>query len=111
MKNRWTVITIKIGENKIGTPLMQREYIYGDSLDEYIECTEAEIKDITVIPYEEWQANDFAEILSKELETANYHSFVELPYIIFQAIREQRLEFKFEDILMKNICESIYETI
>ena len=108
MKDRWNVITRKVGENKIGTSLMLREYVYGDVSDEF---TEEKMKNITVIPYEEWQANDFAEILSQEYESANYHNFVEIPYIILRAVREQGLDWNFEDKIMRDICEKLYDAI
>ena len=115
MKNRWTVVTQKVGENDIGEPIKLRNYLfgiggdYGDDFSDFY--TEEEMKDIEVIPYEKWQANDFAEILGNEYEDANYHRFVHIPNIILNAIREQSLGWKIEDCLMKRICEALYNEI
>lgn len=109
MKNRWNVIAKKIGENAVGTPLESREYYFGDDLSEFY--TEEEIKNITVIPYEEWVACDFAEILGDEYENANYHRFVDVPNVILRAIREQGLGWEIEDCLMRRICEALYDAI
>ena len=101
MKDRWTVT--------VGTPLEWRNYLYGDDLSEFY--TEEEIKDIKVIPYEKWTADDFAEILANEYEDANYHRFVDVPHIILRAIRAQGLGLDVQDALMRRICERLYEAI
>lgn len=109
MKNNWTVIAKDVGKNKNGTTLWLREYIWGDVSDEY---DEEELKNIRVIPYEEWTANDFAQILSNEYEDANYHSFVDAPYEILKAVRAQDFcSFDLENDLMRSICEKLYELI
>lgn len=102
MKNRWTVVKEKT------TNL--RNYIFGDGdLSEFY--TEEEMKNIEVVPYEEWTSDDFAEILSNEYEDANYHKFTNLPNIILQAIREQDLDTEIDNRLMKRICEALYDEI
>ena len=102
MKNRWTVVKEKT------TNL--RNYIFGDGdLSEFY--TEEDMKNIEVVPYEEWTSDDFAEILGNEYEDANYHRFVRVPNIILQAIREQFLDEKIENCLMKRICEALYEEL
>lgn len=106
MKNNWNVIAKDVGKNQKGTTLWLREYIWGDASDEY---NEEEMQNIKVIPYEEWTANDFAQILSNEYEDANYHNFVEAPYEILRAIRETQTSLDLEDKLMKNICERLYD--
>ena len=108
MKDRWNVIVKNVGENAVGTPLCLREYLYGDPAEEY---TEEEMKDIKVIPYEKWTADDFAEILANEYEDANYHHFVDVPHIILRAIRVQGLGYDVQDALMRRICERLYEAI
>lgn len=108
MKDRWTVIKRKVGEMQSGTPLMLREYVYGDVSSEF---TEEEMKNIEVVPYEKWTANDFVEILRMELESANYHNFTDVPNVILQAIRKHWVGEVIEDKLMRYICESIYEVI
>lgn len=109
MKNRWIVVAEKIGENAVGTPIEMRNYLFGDDLSEFY--TEKELKNVRVIPYEEWRANDFAQILGDEYENANYHRFVSVPNVILRAIREQNLGWKTEDCLMKRICEALYDEI
>ena len=102
MKDIWTVV--------VGTPVLgTRGYLYGDDLSEFY--TEEEMKDIKVIPYEKWTADDFAEILANEYEDANYHNFVDVPHIILRAIRAQGLGYDVQDALMRRICERLYEEI
>lgn len=108
MKNKWNVVTNKIGENAIGVPLKLREYVFGNPEENY---TEEEMKDIQVIPYEKWTADDFAEILANEYEDANYHRFVGVPHIILRAIKAQGLGYDVQDDLMRRICEKLYEEI
>lgn len=108
MKNNWNVVKKKVAENASGTPILLREYIYGDL--KYI-YTKEDMKDIEVIPYEKWTADDFAEILANEYEDANYHNFVDLPKIILYAIRAQGLGLDVQDALMRRICERLYEVI
>lgn len=110
MKDRWTVITENVGENKIGTPIKLRNYVFGDGdLSEFY--TDEEMKNIEIIPYEKWTSNDFAEILGDEYENANYHRFVNVPNIILRAIREQNLGWEIENSLMRRICEALYDEI
>lgn len=101
MKDIWTVT--------VGAPSGLREYLYGDDLSEFY--TEEEMKDIKVIPYEKWTADDFAEILANEYEDANYHRFVGVPHIILRAIKAQGLGYDVQDALMRRICEKLYEEI
>ena len=104
MKNRWTIVL----ENLTGF----RNYIFGDEdLSEVYTEDEIKNKDVEIFPYEKWTSNDFAKILGNEYEDANYHRFVRVPNIILQAIREQSLDKKIENSLMKRICESLYEEL
>lgn len=108
MRNNWNVIVKDIGKNQNGTTLWLREYVWGYVSDTY---NEEEMQKIKIIPYEEWTANDFAQILSNEYEDANYHNFVEVPYEILRAIRETQTSFDLDDKLMRNICERLYDLI
>lgn len=111
MKDRWTVVAETICENAIETPIKIRQYFYGYGND-LSECyTEEEMKNIEIIPYEKWTSDDFAEILGNEYENANYHRFTNVPNIILKAIREQNLDWKTEDCLMRRICEALYDKI
>ena len=102
MKSRWTVVKEKT------TKL--RNYIFGDDdLSEFY--SEEDMKNIEVVPYEEWTADDFAQILSDEYKDANYHRFTNLPNIILEAIREQDLDTETDNRLMKRICEALYDEI
>lgn len=109
MKNRWIVAAEKISENAIGTPIKLRHYLFGDDPTEFY--NEEEMKNIEIIPYEKWIACDFAEILGNEYEDANYHRFVNVPYIIRKAIEKQNLGWEIENSLMKDICEALYNEI
>jgi hypothetical protein len=102
MKDRWNVINTTLDDRPF------RQYLFGDLSDEY---TDEEIKLIDVVPYEKWTADDFADILANEYEDANYHHFVDIPYIILDAIRAQGLGYDVQDNLMRQICEDLYKAI
>ena len=108
MKDRWTVINETIYDIK-GKPAKLRRYLFGKNLNEYFE--EDEIKNIEVVPYEKWTAEDFVEILSNEYEDANYHRFVNIPNIILEAVKERKYIKKDQDRVMRSICEALYKEI
>lgn len=108
MKDRWTVVNEHYrwpngSEGKI------RNRLYGKDLSEYYD--EEQLKDVEVVPYEEWIAEDFVEILGGEYENSNYHNFVNIPNIILDVIRERNYTETEENTLMKLICEALYEEI
>lgn len=98
MKKDWNVIERKVGK------FSNRQYIFGNISDEF---SEDELKDIEVIPYEEWEVEDFKEILEASLEDANYHEFTKLPSIIDEAI-DSVCTWSCKEELMKIICNKIY---
>ena len=108
MKDRWTVVN-EHHRWPNGDDGKIRVRLFGKTLREYY--SKEEIRNIEVVPYEEWTAEDFMEILSGEYENANYHRFVNVPQIILNAIKERGYTETEENALMKLICEAMYEEI
>ena len=107
MKDRWTVVNEYYYDKGVKEKLRNR--LFGKDLSEYYD--EEQLKDVEVVPYEEWIAEDFVEILGGEYENSNYHNFVNIPNIILDVIRERDYTEAEENALVKLICEAMYEEI
>lgn len=108
MKDRWIVVN-EIFYNQHGNLDKLRRYLFGQNLLEFYD--EDELPDIEVVPYEEWTAKDFAVILSNEYENANYHRMTNVPDIILNIIKERKYDNTEEDVVMRKICEALYDNI
>lgn len=87
-------------------------YYVGDmSIEEVKEENEIEDPDFSFIAPENWTAENYAEILSCELENANYHGWMELPQRILGVLTESNLSEEKMKYIMVGIVKSIYEMI
>lgn len=86
-------------------------YVYNESIEEIKEEFDIQDSNFKFIDRDEWTAENYAEILSNELENANYHSWTELPHTILNALEKSNLQKGKIDSIMKEIAESIYEMI
>lgn len=85
-----------------------RDYVHKDDL-EY--NTMEELGIIRIIPYEEWIAADYIEMLMCELENANWHNQIPIPLIIINTLAEHDIPKDKINKIMEDICEKIYDLI
>lgn len=81
------------------------------SMDEIKDEFDIQDQDFKFIERDEWTAEDYAEILSCELENANHHSWTELPHIILSALDKSDISKEQMDSIMRKTAENIYEMI
>lgn len=86
-------------------------YVYNESIEEIKEEFDIQDQNFKFIDESEWIAQNYAEILSNELENANYHRWTELPHTILNALKKSNLSKEKIDSVMKEIAEGIYEMI
>lgn len=87
-------------------------YYVGDmSIEEVKEENEIEDPNFGFIAQENWTAENYAEILSSELENANYHGWTELPQSILGVLAASNLSEEKMKSIMIGIAKSIYEMI
>lgn len=86
-------------------------YVYNESIEEIKEEFDIQDPNFKFIESDEWTAENYAEILSNELENANYHRWTELPCTILNALEKSNLSKEKIDSVMKEIAEGIYKMI
>lgn len=86
-------------------------YVYNESIEEIKEEFDIQDQNFKFIDESEWTAENYAEILSNELENANHHGWTELPQVILNALEKSDLSKEKIDSIMKEVVENIYEMI
>lgn len=86
-------------------------YAYNESIEEIKEEFDIQDQNFKFIDESEWTAENYAEILSNELENANHHSWTELPQVILNTLEKSDLPKEKIDSIMKQVAENIYEMI
>lgn len=74
--------------------------------NEDMECYRCE-EELVEVPYEDWSAEDVAEIFGNELENKNYHSFVEMPATLLRSLKKTNIEQEKCSEVMKKFVEEI----
>lgn len=108
LKDQWLVVEKFARDLMSDTPIVVRDYILKDEL-EY--NTKEELGIIGIIPYEEWIADDFIEMLICELESANWHNQMFIPLRIINALAKHDIPKDKINKIMEDICEGIYDLI
>lgn len=81
----------------------RHDYFYGPLEDYELE----EYEGFVEVPYEEWSASDFAEILGNILEDRNHHWMVDIPHMLLEILEEAKLKEPEKCLIMKRFTECL----
>lgn len=116
IKNKWSVLECpkcgKRGYYYLGsfpTPEGMDKYEYaGFSVDD-LSCYKCNKKQIE-IPYEQWKAEDIAEIFASELEDRNHHWLTDMPHKLLNVLNKTNLPTReFHAYIMRLFMEEMSE--